>query len=417
MSSFLGALTDWTLLRVPKFRVVFNFRRDEKFAFLVHPRTDEFVREDVYGENDIYRPYPAFRWLFKFLPEHTAIRIISWYAQNVVPITLSRISLTRPDGKKIYGSLLSTVRTPRMLTGPGKSQTRIRHLQDLYDLAAARGAKRIGLGALLPSMTGYGKKLIPGPGYPARSTGHAYTGYMIFEYLRSLVVNREYPGSIVRVAIVGAAGSTGTATLRVLKRLWPKFFRIELYLVDLPSKKKDLEERAAEMATLGVVYTAFDHAVLRECEYIIVVTNGENARLKSEYVSPGTVIIDDSQPRNTEKELLDTGCYVVDVLARVPGLNCNFDFGFQTNDPTVTFTCLAETVIAAALGIEGDLALGAVNDLTIQKIIQMAQQADELGLVGQLPLFSFGRELSKSERRELLSRQRKLAYTSRPAAE
>lgn len=418
LGSFWGVLVDWALLRVPVLRKVININRDEKFAFLVHPRTDRFVGEDVYGMNDIYRPYPAFRWLYRFIPESVATGFITLFAMHVVPITLSRISLKMLDGKVIRGSLLSTVRTPRMLTGAGKAQGRQRHLQNLYELAAAKGVDRVGLGALLPSMTGYGQKLVPQVGYPARSTGHGYTGYMICQYLFTLVKARETPGTVVRVAIVGAAGSTGTATMRVLKRLWPKEYRIVLTLVDLPVQRKKLEERALEMDPIGTIETAYGHSVLHDCDYIIVVTNGENAKLKSEFVSLGSVIIDDSQPRNTGRELLEAGVHVVDVLARVPGLNCNFDFGFQTNDPTVTFTCLAETVIAAALDVEGDLALGSsVDDLMIERVIKMANVADDYGLVGDLPFFSFGRELTKSERSDLLTRQRKLVHTSRPAAE
>ncbi|MDE2213240.1 MAG: hypothetical protein KGJ34_01780 [Patescibacteria group bacterium] len=380
-------------------------RRQPKFAFLVHPRTDEFVRRDTYGHNDIYRPFPAFRWLFRILPERIARRFVLWFAKTVVPITLSRIHV-HAGGERHYGYLLSTVRTPGVLLGMASEETRA-HLSDLFWLAAKKGVRRVGLGALLPSMTGYGRRFVGAPLFdrPAVSTGHAYTGYVIVEFLKFLVARRNPDAPVVKVAVAGAAGSTGKAVLRVLKRTWTGPVRLSLQLVDLPKRVSVLQSLAREARGCGActeVSVSTDLSSLRLCEYVIVVTNASSVIIRPEHLCPGSVVIDDSQPRNTSEDLVAHGCYVIDVLARVPGLDCCFDFGFQTNDPTVTFTCLAETVLATICGETGDLAVGEVTDDVVGRMIQIVKESARLGLVGPLPLFSFGRELTEKERNLVL---------------
>lgn len=411
--SLFSALYDWTLLRTPLFRLI---RRGQTFAFLVHPRTEDFVSTDVYGLNDIYRPFPALRHLPRLLGRDRGERAIRWFAMRITPITLSRIRVRLGD-RSFKGYLLSTVRTPRMLyCGGGETRT---HLADLFALASRKGVRRVGLGALLPSLTGYGQRLTIAElkSRPAVSTGHAYTGYSIAEYLRHIVSKRHPGAGSVRVAIVGAGGSTGKAVLRVLKRTWSESVALELMLVDVAQKQVQLKALAQEAQVSGRfarVRTTVELAALQEASYVIVVTNASGAIIKPEHLAPGTVIIDDSQPRNTSPELVQHGCHVIDVLARVPGLDCNFDFGFRTADRSVTFTCLAETILATLTGDTEDLAVGEVTDAVVERTVRIVQRGRDLGLIGELPFFSFARELTSSERDEIL---RPVHFPLAPAAE
>jgi predicted amino acid dehydrogenase len=191
----------------------------------------------------------------------------------------------------------------------------------------------------------------------------------------------------------------------VLKRTWEGPVHLELILADISRKEGQLKTLAQEASASGrfaSVRTATDLAALQEASYVVVVTNASGAIIKPEHLTPGTVVIDDSQPRNTSPELVAHGCHVIDVLARVPGLDCNFDFGFRTTDRSVTFTCLAETVLATVAGDLADLAVGEVTDAVVERTLQIAQRGRDLGLIGELPFFSFGRELSVSERNEIL---------------
>ncbi len=401
--SLCGALRDLITLSF-----FYKKRKQKKtFAFLVHPRTSEFNSGDVYGSNDVFRPFPALCWLNYFFGTSRAKAIILKFSRWIVPITLSKITVRLNDGTKRRGYLLSTVRVPEQLLGSDIRDTRP-HLARLFKLAGKKGVERVGLGALLPSMTGYGKKLIDAPlaERPAVSTGHAYTAYTIVEFLRFLTDQRNKGEPVVRVAIMGAAGSTGKATLSLLMRLWDSQTHLDLTLVDVEKKQfalNDLVKRARESNVFSGVRSSVKPEILQEAEYVIVVTNASQATVKPEHLTPGTVVIDDSQPRNTGIELVQYGVHVIDVLARVPGLDVGFDFGFQTRDKTVTFTCLAETVLAAAVGEEGDLALGDVSPEVVERVIRIAEKAERLGLIGRLPFFSFGREMTMHEVNKILN--------------
>jgi len=406
IGSLFQAGYDWSLLNIP---FLSRLYAGADFAFLVHPRTDNFTSADVYGQNDIYRPYPAFRWLFNFLPKTTAERIVLWYARVVHPITLSRITVKtrgplRKGRRHLHGYLLSIVRTPRqMAEDPSGTRARIK---EMFTLAGRKMVTRVGLGALLPSMTGYGEKLKNGNAQrPRLSTGHGYTAYVIVDYLRMLVSARNPDANVVSVAILGAGGSTGIGVLRMLKRRWDGKQKLNLLLLDLPQKQERLGKLAGEvhlLAPFAAVKTSSDHALLRDYDYVVVVTNSRQLILKAGSVRPGTVIIDDSQPRNTSPELVSEGCIVLDVLARVNGLNCGFDFGFKA-EPSVTFTCLAETILAAAAGHPGDLAVGEVTDVTVEKTVMLAKWGEAMELIGALPLVSFGQPLQEIEIRTLLT--------------
>lgn len=404
IASLFGACDDWAVF-------TFNWwarlrRRDVRFAFLVHPRTDDLLTQDVYGGNDIYRWYPAFRWLPNLLPEAVGQRLIYWYLRLIPPVTLTRIAV-RTERFHMQGLLMTTARTPQMLMQPkggGK-----KHLQDLYRHAARRGARHVGLGALLPSMTNYGYQLkkvdLGNVPRPTLSTGHAYTACVIGDFLSEIVAKREYMLS-ARVAIIGAAGSTGVATLRYLERFWQSGTRLDLLLVDTLKKKEKLAALAKEATAcprFERVETATDMGMLHDRDYVIVVTNAKSTIVEPAHLRPGTVVIDDSQPRNTTPELLAAGCYVVDVLARIEGLDCGFDFGFGKEDPRVTFTCLAETILAGAYFRKRDWAIGEVTDDLIDQVAGLAAWGKTAGLIGELPYYSYGKPMSAEMRRDLLS--------------
>lgn len=405
LASLVGAFIDWLVLRTAIGQFIHSkFGQKYQFAFLVHPRTDELEDSDVYGDNDIYRPYPFFRHLFPILGKEKAEKIIRDYAKKVVPITLSTIKVDY-KGVKLRGMLLSTVRTPEQLLRGGKN-TRI-HLADLYRLASRKGARRVGLGALLPSMTRYGEDLVQVSANTGISTGHAYTGYVIVEFLRYIMSCRELGDRVPVVAVVGAAGSTGRATLKMLEKTEPLVHNYNLHLVDVPAKKQTLSALADEIKVEGCcvqVYT--DLESLAVCDYVIVVTAAKGAIIRPGHIRPGTVIIDDSQPRNTSPELVQSGAFVVDVLARINGLDCGFDFGFKANnlkDTSVTFTCAAEAILASLAECWEDLAIGEVTDDVVSKTLSIIAKGKQQGVIGTLPLYSFGREIPSADQQLLLS--------------
>ncbi len=378
-------------------------RKPGRFAFLVHPRTAKLSQTGVYGDSDVFKAIPAFKYLRHILPKQYAERTTLRFLRRLPPSTIGYIS-ARGDGYDVSGRLLTTPR-PLDILFKNPEETRP-HLEELFRLAALQGNDRVGLGGLLPSLT-RGGRLFAGmelASRPAVSTGHAYTAYVISEYLLHLVSHRNRDGAAPEVAVVGAGGSTGKAIVRTFTRAWPSrdMSPINLLLVD--TREDRLTEIAQEISACPAfnrVRTSDNLASIRNCEYVIVVTNAQNAIIKPEHVRPGMVIIDDSQPRNTGPELEKAGCFVLDVLARINGLDCRFNFGFKTLDRTVTFTCLAETVLAAIAGCSDDLAVGEVTYDVIERMLEIVEVGKHLGAIGAMPFFTFGREMSPSLKERL----------------
>jgi len=163
------------------------------FAFIVHPRDTE----------DILRAYPKLRGL----PTSEIVAHVSKLSAHV----LSSISVSL-GGRTLRGELLSV---------PYRAsdfRRELRRVQDslfaVLDYCALRGTRMIGLGALLPSITHHGRSLAErAPAGVGITTGHSFTAHAIAEHIRRIERLRGAPQA---VAIVGAAGSTGRATLNCL---------------------------------------------------------------------------------------------------------------------------------------------------------------------------------------------------------
>jgi predicted amino acid dehydrogenase len=87
------------------------------------------------------------------------------------------------------------------------------------------------------------------------------------------------------------------------------------------------------------------------------------------------VFVDDAQPANISREIAvkRKDIRVLKVLAHVPGLNPNFDFGLGTPGD-VTFTCLAETSLLASLGRDHDYTVGYVDHRDTETIGLLAKE-------------------------------------------
>lgn len=360
------------------------------FAFLVHPR-------DI---SDVYRHLPFFR----YLPEW----VVLWIVKHLPPLTISKVSGVTSviTGEPIKGFILTIGLTPmQMKKNPRHT---IKKIRQMALLAKKRGARIIGLGALLPSLTHYGLSFRQDLGKekepPFITTGHALTAYTIVQYLQKLVRERNGRCGKIAVAIVGAAGSTGSFCSKLIAKRYAGLefsSGLELLLVDLPEKQKALEGLIEVLGRIAPQLAVSKSEVLgdiRNAEYVITVTNAPRSIIKSHHVRSGMVIIDDSQPRNTSPELLEEGVWVIDVLARVPGLDCPFDFGFSRAEPGVTFTCLAETAMLAACEYCDDFSIGFIDISLMDQLENMIART----CVEMAPLHSFGKPLGKEEIEKLM---------------
>ncbi len=334
-------------------------------AFLVHPR-------DI---TDIYRPFP----IFAELPN----RVTRYLGAKFGAITLSVMNTPNDiKGLPIRAHLLSIVMDP--VTMEADRDTLGKNLAEMSLLAERKNLKLIALGALLPSVSQYGRtftKIQDERGTaPAVTTGHICTAWCIQAIFEKIASNRYPSKQGLTVGVLGAAGSTGTLAVHMLDRLRKhKGWDFKLHLVDRNRRRNDA--LCEEIGTK--CQSSSDIASLRTCDFIVVVTNAAEVVLHPDHVKEGAVIIDDTQPRATSTALVEKA-YVVDVLAHVPKLDAKFNFGFKTKDRQVTFSCLAEMLLLAAVRHKGNFAVGPAAKQsapgTVEQFFDYLEAAERAGI-------------------------------------
>ncbi|WDT79079.1 MAG: hypothetical protein MPW14_18280 [Candidatus Manganitrophus sp.] len=156
----------------------------------------------------------------------------------------------------------------------------------------------------------------------------------------------------------------------------------------------DLLQQEIKSVTIEVATTLHS---LRQADIVIVVTNSVEVLIKPEHLKPGAVVLDDTQPRNTSKDLVWTrpDVLILDVVAQAPGVDTHFSFGFPQSDDV--FTCCGEVMILAARNWKGHFAVGQFDD---QLVHQMTRWSEEMKFK-IAPLRSFN-ELVSQEKLEYI---------------
>lgn len=364
------AMVDWAILALHICR-----RQRNEVAFLVHPP----------NEYHIFTPWPALR----YLPQKWVLWITKWFP----PYRLGKLTVRRPDGAVVRGRLFTvTIAPEHILLGLLTKEQITARIRQEVDLARRWGAHYIGMGAYLPALTKQGLALVGDKRFRrvCLTTGHACTARVIKEYLDAVAIDVGIDLNTEIVAVVGAAGSTGTTVSRLLAQSGNVK---RMLLVDLPRKESVLaalaKECGAEWATnLDCLPTA---------SVIIVLTTASGSIIEPKHLGPSVVIIDDSKPRNTSPEVLGEAmakgqALVLDVLAQVPGLEITFHYDLNPDRPEMAYTCLAE-VFALAMNHwrDGNFSIG---EVPLARVGDMKVMASAAG-ISRAPYVSFNKPVSE----------------------
>lgn len=343
-----------------------QLRKRQAFGFLVHPRDTK----------DITRKYHFLGWLSE--------KQADFFLWHLWPVTLSKIRGLKSvhTGKEIHGYVISSPLTAaQMKRDPERAR---KSIIKAAKLAERRGAKIIGLGALTASLTKGGLDIMP----HVRSdltTGRIYTSKIIVDTVCKAEGELGLERNTLRVAIVGAAGSIGTASAQILVR---RGFRHLLFL-DLPRKRDRmewLEQKVKDMDSGVTVEISHDMRDLKKTNVIIAVTNAPEVVIRSEHLASGAIIVDDAQPTDVDMEVIEKRNDVLVLeggVAHADHVNTHFNFGLRHKHDM--YSCLAEAVILAGMGQEGHYSVGAVSDLDFELLDKIEADAEKLGIhVGEL---------------------------------
>lgn len=326
--------------------------RDLDFAFFVHARTTQ----------DILNTYPH-------LHGQTEDAIYDTFQRHHVHVA-SPIHV-QIGSQTLHGELIGVPLHPKRYREQLRSVRE--SLTEALRYCKTRNTKIIGLGALLPSMTQYGRALMDRSAGVGITTGHSFTAHCIAQHVRRI---EELLRSEQSVAIVGAAGSTGQAAMKALMQ--DGVIR-RMTLIDLPERLAALAKNLPLQNNELHISSALSD--VKNSSVVVCVTNSATAILRSEHLPRGCIVIDDAQPENITLETVLTrpDVTVIKCLARVPNLNCPFDFGLlppasKSAGREITFTCLAETITLAASRQSGHFTIGSPSSAQIQQIAEMASK-------------------------------------------
>lgn len=342
------------------------------FVFLVHAR----VLEDAYLQFPILRVLPR-GW-------------VAWILRHLWPVVGPEITI---EGSDLKGRTVFVPLTVEMML-EDYDLTRKR-IQEAVNTSRRLGAKYLGPGALLPSLTMLGRGL-RGNGMVI-STGHTATSLLGSQQLLAALSRVGIAPQTATVAVAGV-GSIGQAVTRQLAG------RVrELILVDLESKFGRLGRLKTEIeGSIGIKVTIHtvegpmekrDYSVLKQADGVFTATSEPISWLKASMLKPGAVVVDDSQPlAMSEQEAAKHRGIVLQVLAKMPGVDCHFWFDRGVGR-RYQYTCLAETV---ALAQHGDETIGVVGPVTSEATERIGWLLAEAGY-DKLVFVSFGRKVTADE--------------------
>jgi fatty aldehyde-generating acyl-ACP reductase len=295
------------------------------FAFLVHLRSTRDA--DRVGVGRFVRRYSRdgaeFERRLQAMPPvvSSEIRFRSSAARGEV-ICINRLP-GRMIGAEARGDVLAAVR-----------------------LAACRGARVVGLGALTSPATGGGLTIIDElPRGVTLTNGNALTAAIVRRNVRAAAHAKV--GTSARdvvVAVVGCTGSVGSALSRLLAS--------EGYRLILIGRQRARVERDfGDLSSVVASESLFD---VRQADIVVLLTNDRTALISPTMPRVGSVVIDCSQPANIPRtsysEFTRRSITVLEGgVVRIPDYSSTDDFGLM--HPTDTFACLAEAYVVARAGL------------------------------------------------------------------
>ena len=302
------------------------------FAFIGHPRTLD----------DVPRKFPFARLL--------PMRLVDRWFRYQWPFVASYITgLRMADGTPTTGAMLiSPLTTEQMIRNPRLARQRV---LETVRLAEKMGATIAGLGAFTSIVTRDGKDL-EGKVRLGLTTGNPHSAAIAVQNVleAASLTNLSLPHATA--AIVGGAGSVGSACAKMLARLVDR-----LVIIDI--KKDALQTLVADLAGQpAAVEGSSNLDLVREADIVIAATNNPYVLLTAAHLKPGAIVIDAAQPKNVSEEIPRQRPDVIVIesaVVQTPGVDVHFDLDLA---PGEALGCLSETMILTAIGWRGHYSLG-----------------------------------------------------------
>lgn len=322
-------------------RIVYPFgeKRKNRFAFVIHPLSQENLKKDKII-NAISKPLPS-----SFM--NTIEKIMAYSP----PFLYSKVTgIKSPTGVEVEGWLITVGGTPKQMLSH-KAEFTYKRLLAASRMAKRMGAQIMGLGAFTKVVGDAGVTVAKLSDIPI-TTGNSYSAsgalWAAADAARRMgLIKPSQKGKKLKAKsmVIGGTGAIGSVCSRLLAMAFE-----ELYIVDirdarlLALKESILEETPDVKIHISTRADKF----LSDMDVIVTATSSAGKKiLDIMKVKPGCIITDVARPLDLSAEDVAKRpdvMYIESGEIQLPGDVQMKDIGLP---PGVAFSCLAETIVLA----------------------------------------------------------------------
>ncbi|MEK8051256.1 dehydrogenase [Ideonella sp. DXS22W] len=339
---YLGILTSQGLQ--PRLLYPNGFKRVNRFAFVIHPLSQEYFKK--------VKPIELLSRVSPPLLMDSLEKVMAY----APPFVYSKVEGIRsPTGVECEGWLISVGGTPREIMNHRPEFT-YRRLLAAADMAKKLGAQIMGLGAFTKVVGDAGVTVARRAPLPI-TTGNSYSASGALwaahdALLRMNLLPKPKPGSKERVKfkamIVGATGAIGSACARLMVRAAEEVTLVSPETAKLLALKESI---LRETPDAKVVLSAQADTHIGEMDMIVTATSGAGKKvLDILKVKPGCVITDVARPLDLPPAEVAKRPDVLVIESgeiQLPGEVQMKNIGLPRG---VAYACLAETIVLALEG-------------------------------------------------------------------
>lgn len=316
-------------------------KRVNRFAFVIHPLSQEFLRKDK-----------SVDFLARFTPPKVldAVEKAIAYAP---PWVYSKVTgIKSPTGAQAEGWLITVGGTPKQMLSHKPEFTYARLLQ-AASMAKRMGAQIMGLGAFTKVVGDAGVTVARKAEIPI-TTGNSYSSsgalWAAADAVRRMGLIKIEKGKKIdgKTMVLGATGAIGSVCCRLLAKAFNEVIMAGRNTAKLMALKKSILE---ETPDVNIILTTKPDKYLHDMDVIVTATSGAGKKvLDITKVKPGCVITDVARPLDLSAEDVAKRPDVLVIESGEIELPGNPEMKNIGLPDKVAYACLAETIVLALEG-------------------------------------------------------------------
>ncbi|MEE4378681.1 MAG: dehydrogenase [Candidatus Competibacteraceae bacterium] len=317
-------------------------RRINRFAFVIHPLSQEFLKKDKAIER-VSRYMPKF---FMDMLEKVVAYFPPWVYSKVT-------NVKSPDGVEAEGWLITIGGTPHQMLAHSPEFT-YKRLIKAAEMAKRMGAQIMGLGAFTKVVGDAGITVAKMSDIPI-TTGNSYSAsgalWAATDAVRRMGIIEISKGNRLRAKamVVGATGAIGSVCSRLLVYAFEEVYMVDVRDARLMALRESILE---ETPDAKVHISTRADKFLPDMDVIVTATSAAGKTvLDITKVKPGCVITDVARPLDLSPEDVAKRPDVLVIESgeiKLPGDDVKI--GNIGLPPQVAYACLAETIVLALEG-------------------------------------------------------------------